>query len=120
MTEDAEKFPKERRRAPRVTGALVEYSIEGRDVDRRNAFIKDVCIYGICIYIPETVKSGEVISLDIILYGDDNAIQAVGKVIWCKPGGYLGYYNVGIEFDEISDSHQKILSDYIAANYRGE
>jgi len=86
MNEHPEKFSKERRKAPRVSGALVEYSIDGKDVSKNKAFIKDICIYGICIYISEEIGKDAVINLDIFLFGDNEPINAQGKVVWQKKG----------------------------------
>jgi len=119
MSDTDEKFPKERRKAPRVSGAIVEYTTE-EDSSIKKAFIKDICIYGICIYVPESFEIGSKLNLDIFLFGDDIPIHAKGRVIWQKSGGYLGYYNMGIEFKEISDAHSKILDDHIMANYKEE
>ena len=121
MGEDREKFPKERRRGHRVSGALVDYYFEGQGASAaKNAFIKDVCIYGIGIYTSEAVEIGKKIGLNIFLFGDDLPIKAIGRVVWQKRGDYLGYFNVGIEFIEMSDKHQKILADHIAANDKGD
>jgi len=35
-----------------------------------------------------------------------------------KKGAYLGYYNIGIEFDKMTKEHEKILSDHIDVNYK--
>lgn len=118
MEEKDEKFSKERRRAPRVSGAIVEYSIEGQASSDKKAFIKDICIYGICIYVPETIKNKTILCLDIYLFGNENPIKTKGKVVWQKPGNYLGYYNVGVEFVDMSEEYQKILSEHIVTNYR--
>jgi len=118
MEDQGEKFPKERRKVKRVSGTLVEYSFEGKDATAKEAFIKDICIYGVCIFIPHAVDIDAILSLDIFLFGNNAPISAKGKVIWQKAGESLGYYNVGIEFTKMSDEHEKILSDHIEVTYR--
>jgi len=119
MEDQEEKFPNEKRRAPRVSGTLVEYVFEGKDEPAKEAFIKDICIYGVCIFVSQAIELGANLCLDIFLFGDNAPIKAKGKVIWKKRGGDLGYFNVGIEFIEINDEHKKILSEHIRVNYRG-
>jgi len=58
--------------------------------------------------------------LDIFMFGDDTPIKTKGKVIWQKQGEYLGFFNIGIEFTEMSVEHQTTLSGHITANYRGD
>jgi len=115
---DEEKFPKERRRVPRVGGSIVEYSVEGSDASVKKAFIKDICIYGICVYVPEVFDENAVLNLSIYLFGLETPINPKGKVVWQKPGGFLGYFNVGIEFVEMSDECTKVLADHIELNVR--
>ena len=44
-----------------MSGAVVEYFIEGEPPERKKAFIKDICVHGICIYIPHSVKNDDVL-----------------------------------------------------------
>jgi hypothetical protein len=119
MDELPDNTPKERRRTPRVFGTLVDYSLKGDKAASKNAFIKDIGMYGVCIYIPESVEKEDVINLNIFLYEDDRPVKAKGKIVWWEPGGYLGYNNVGIEFTEISEEDRRVLSEYIKENYKG-
>jgi hypothetical protein len=122
MVDQSENFPKEKRRSPRVSGALVEYFISGDPGDpppKKKAFIKDLCIHGICIYIPSPVKEAAELCMDVFLFGSDIPVTAKGKVVWQKLGGYFNFHNVGIEFTEISDDDRKTLEDHISANYKG-
>jgi len=118
MEDQDEKFPKEKRRAPRVSGTLVEYKFEGKDASVKEAFIKDICIYGVCIFVPHAVELGAIAFLDIFLFGNNNPINTKGKVIWQKAGENLGYFNVGIEFTTMNDEHKKILSEHIKVTYK--
>lgn len=119
MAEQEEKFSQERRKAPRVSGAIVEYFVGTRTGEMKKAFIKDICIYGICIYVPESIEIGTTINLDVFLFGDDAPVHAEGKVVWSKPGSYLGYFNLGIEFVHMDELSTKKLDDHIKANYQG-
>jgi len=89
MNDSEEKFPNERRRVPRVGGSIVEYSVEGTDAPLKKAFIKDICIYGICVYVPETFDDNAVLDLSIYLFGLETPINPKGKVVWQKPGGFF-------------------------------
>ena len=118
MPDRPERFPKEKRRSPRVSGAIVEYFIDGQNPDRKKAFIKDLCIHGICIYIPHAVGSDAVLCMYIFLFGSNVPIFAKGRVVWQKPADYVGFYNVGCEFMEMNDEGRKRLADHIKANYQ--
>ena len=120
MTDHAETFPKEKRRSPRVSGAVVEYHIEGEESDKRKAFIKDICIHGVCIYIPNPVAENSILCMDIYLFGSETPIFTKGRVVWQRLGGYFSFHNVGIEFTEINDEDAKKLEEHISANYKGE
>jgi hypothetical protein len=116
MADEQERFPKEKRRSPRVGGAMVEYYIEGQESSGKNAFIKDVCIHGICIYTPESVEADKTIYLSVFLFGSEVSMKAEGRVVWHKPGEYVGYHNVGIEFSKMSKDDTQRLSAHIEAN----
>jgi len=122
MDDDQEHFSQERRRAPRIgaSGANAEYSIDDKDPSLKKAFVKDICIYGICIFTPDKLDAGSILSIDVELPGDAGDIRVKGKVMWQKLGDVTGYFNTGIEFTEISNKHELILSEFIAANYRGD
>ena len=116
MAENQERFPKEKRRSPRVGGAVVEYYIGDDESSVKKAFIKDICIHGICIYMPEGVDETTEISMDVFLFGIDTPISAKGRVVWHKPGEYLGYHNVGVEFQGISKEDKKRVANHIKIN----
>ena len=120
MEDQQERFPKEKRRSPRVGGAVVEYFIDREEAPVKKAFIKDICIHGICIYMPEIVEEKKIVDMDIYLFGSETLIHAKGRVVWHKPGEYLGYHNIGIEFTEVPKEDKKKLSDHIKANYNEE
>ena len=120
MVDKQEKFPKEKRLSPRVSGAVVEYFIDGQEETVKKAFIKDICIHGICIYMPEGVEAKTIVCMNIFLFGSEISINAKGRVVWHKQGEYFGYYNVGIEFTEMSKEDKERLSDHIKVNLNKE
>ena len=121
MTAQFERFPDERRRSPRISGAgiEVEYFSGGNKTLATKAVVKNICIHGICIYMPEVIETREAISVNIFLTGSEIPLRAQGAVVWYSAGERSGYYNVGIEFEKISKEDQKKLSDHIEANLKG-
>jgi len=123
MTDPEEKFPQERRRAPRISGAVVEYSIKGEDPqggEKKKAFIKDVCIYGVCIYTVEAIPKQAILDINIFLFGSDIPVKAQGRVAWHKTGDYAGYHSLGIEFVEMIDEDRNRLEEHIKVNTGGD
>lgn len=116
MPDQLDRFPKEKRRSPRISGAVVEYTIGENQALSKKAFIKDICVHGICVYMPEVMDHDAKINMDIFLFGNETPIHAEGKVVWYTKGEYLGHHNVGIEFQKISKKDKKTLSDHIKAN----
>ena len=105
--------PEERRRALRVKGAVVEYFAQGGETSQKKAFIKDVGLYGICIYVLNSVRVGDTLGLDIYLFGSEVPLRMSGKVVWRSVDQLSGYKNLGIEFIEVKDEDKKRLSDHI-------
>lgn len=120
MTAQFERFPDEKRRSPRIDGAgiKVEYFPEGSKASAIKSTIKNICIHGICIYMPEVIEVTETINMKIFLPGSDIPIPAKGVIVWYGAGGKADCYNVGIEFEKISEEDQKKLSGYIEANLK--
>jgi len=119
MDNSEEKYEKERenrRKAPRISGIIVEYFVDGQEPSLKKAFVKDISTKGLCIYVKGDIKNGTILCLDIYLFGVEAPINPKGKVVWQKPESALNYFNVGIEFTEISDQSKKILSDHIATH----
>jgi len=109
------KFPNDRRVTPRISGILVEYYVD-QDKTLKKAFVKDINMTGICIYAKGTFNIGAIIRIDIYLFGEETPISSMGSVIWQKPEMDLDFYNVGIQFTEMSRQHKKILSRIVALN----
>ncbi len=118
MSTQFESYPNERRRSPRISGAgtEVEYFTDKNKTSPTKALVKDICIHGICIYVPEVIGANETIRMDILLTGSEIPIHAQGAVVWYGAGNRPDCYKVGIEFEKISEEDQKKLFAYIEAN----
>ena len=116
MVEKDERFSQEKRRSPRVGGAVVEYYLNNNEEVVKKAFIKDICIHGICIYMPEGVENATEVTMDVFLFGSEAPINTKGKVVWHKTGEYAGYHNVGIEFSKLDEGEKKRLAEHIKVN----
>lgn len=102
----------ERRRAPRVQGAVVEYARrEGEET--KKAFLKDISILGVGIHASERLEPGAILYLVIHLFGSKTPVKLKARVVWQKQGEYLGYYEVGMEFVDVDLNEKARLSDYI-------
>ncbi len=110
---DNHSSAEERRRAPRVKGAVVEYFTQGDETSKKKAFIKDVSLYGVCIYVLDSVKVGETLGLDIYLFGNEAPLRMNGKVVWRSVDQLSGYKNLGIEFIGAKEDDKQKLSDHI-------
>ncbi len=121
MSAQFESYPDERRRSPRINGAeiKVEYFTEKNKASAVHTSVKDVCIHGICLFMPDIIEVNETISMKISLAGSETPIAAQGVIVWFSAGDRSGCYNVGIEFEKISEEDQMKLSDYIKAHLEG-
>ena len=120
MAAQFEGYPDERRRSPRISGAgaEVEYFADRNKASVARALVKDICIHGICIYMPEIIGAKETISMKIFLPGSEAPIRAQGAVVWYSAGKNSNCYNVGIVFEKISQEDREKLSDHIEANLK--
>ena len=103
----------ERRRAPRVQGAVVEYSQQEDAVTKKKAFLKDISVLGVGLHVSERLEPKTILYLDIYMFGTKTPVKVKAKVVWRKQGEYLGYYEVGIEYVDVSEDEKARLSDYI-------
>ena len=120
MSAQFENYPNERRLSPRVSGAgiKVEYFANGNEASAKKASVKNICIHGICIFMPEVIEAKEMITMDIFLPGSKTPLRAKGTVVWYGAGDREGYYNVGIEFETISEEDRKKISDFVEKNLK--
>jgi len=115
MSDSFEQYPSERRRSPRVPGNAieVEYFTDSGDATPTEASVRNICIHGICLFLPEVVEGKDTINMKILLPGRKDPLRALGSVVWYSAGDREGFYNVGIEFLEISDEDQKLIADFV-------
>ena len=85
------------------------------------AALKDIGRDGVCFQSPDPFEAREVLSLKIHLLGwqrhqttllsilDESSaaapLTAVAEVIWCRPSGGPGGYDVGARFRDIYEDH---------------
>jgi len=117
MTIPFDQFPNENRRSPRVDGKgiKVEYYSTGNEASPTKAPVKNICFHGICICMPSISEGWKMIHMNIVPPGRTTPISATGSVVWYNMLEGDDYYNVGIEFQTISEEDQKWLEDYVKA-----
>ena len=110
----------ERRRFPRIRGAVVEYVPLGEAAKEDVSFTKDVSKDGVCILIGEGIEIGTILCLKIYLPNSPDPIEAKGQVVWKEASSYLNaktskrvYYDVGMEFVDIDQKNKERLYRYI-------
>jgi len=116
MNENAQNFPpeKEKRKKPRISGSVIEYSFAD-DVDNRiTAFMKDVSMGGTCIYVHEDIQEGSELQLFLHLFGCEQPLETKGKVVWKKSSKFLHCFDIGIMFIEMDEENSNRLEQYIA------
>lgn len=120
MTASFERYPDERRRSPRIDGAgiKVEYRPEGTNESAIKSTAKNICIHGICVYMPAVVEVTQTIEMKIDLPGDEIPILTKGTIVWYGSGREVATYQAGIEFQGMSEEDQKRLSVYIDARMK--
>ena len=106
----------EKRKHPRIKGTVVEYSRSAAGPYQEPAFLKDVSIGGICLYVREAIKEGTVLYLRIHLMGNTEPILVKGKVVWHGRSQYLSYHDLGIQFSDMGKADQQQLSEYVVSH----
>ncbi len=105
----------EKRKHPRIKGTVVEYSKTAEGPFHEPAFLKDVSIGGICLYVREPIKEGTLIYLKIHLLGNTEPISVKGKVVWHGRSHYLNYHDLGVQFVDMSQYDQQQMAEYVVA-----
>lgn len=111
---------KDKRKYPRVKGAFVEYALKDNGVFQGPAFIKDISIGGLCIFVTEVLQQDALVDMKIYLMGYEEPILAQGRVVWQGKIGYLNYHDMGVEFTKLEDEDHKRLEDYIMRHLDGK
>lgn len=104
---------RERRKYPRVSGSVIEYSYVGVDQYRITAFVKDISVGGVCIYVHENIEANTPLQLYIHLFGSEKPMETNGRVVWKRNSQFLKCYDLGIQFEEISSTDRARLERYI-------
>jgi len=88
----------ERRKFPRINIATnVSYAVVIPDYEKGTT--KDISEGGMCLEMKRKVAIGTILRLEFDLPGDNpEHIEALGRVMWQKPGETLGVYATGIKF----------------------
>jgi c-di-GMP-binding flagellar brake protein YcgR len=112
----------DRRKYPRLRAAVVEYSPVGEEDTKEMSFTKDVGAGGICIIVSENIEQDAVLSLKIYLPDSEDAIDAMGKVVWVRESEFLKakarnkdkkHYDLGLEFVEIEEKDREKIYHYV-------
>ena len=100
---------KKRRRHKRLTSldknVSATYKIGFRIYKKQAFSVKDISGGGLRLLLPEKLKPGNIIYLDIILIGNKEAIPAKGEIIWSRKSENANCpkvaYDTGIQFIKI-------------------
>jgi hypothetical protein len=110
----------DRRVFPRVK---IESGIQLKlQFDRFNSRYKSMRVYdisgggvGISIYAKNPIEIGQIARLEIEMYGRQNRINAVGRLVHCTLRNESSReYLLGIKFTEISELDQQKIMEYVA------
>lgn len=94
----------DRRKFHRYESALeVRYFPRGNASKEKYTVTKDVSKGGICIPVSDTVKSGDIINLDIKALDRSTVVPALGRVVWTRSLNRPAILNftAGVEFIRI-------------------
>ena len=116
MTENNSEDFSDRRKFPRIRGALVEYALSQDGPYQQPAFIKDISIGGVCIYLREQLQKDINLYLKIHFENSMSPIEVKGKLAWQSKSSYIHYFDVGIQFFELSDEASQQISEYVSVH----
>jgi hypothetical protein len=108
----------ERRKIPRKY--LMVYSrVFDRVSGKILGYLSDLNLMGAMIISDDPLPEGNSISLrldlpDPPLFSTDH-INMDARIAWCRPDIDPAFYNIGFEFDAVSDEQSKIIEDMIDA-----
>ncbi|MBP9853794.1 MAG: PilZ domain-containing protein [Candidatus Omnitrophica bacterium] len=110
---DSNQGKREQRKHRRISGSVIEYSYVQADPVRAVAFMKDLSLGGVCIYLHEEVSFKTLLWLWIHHFGHDQPIEAIGEVIWQKPSHFIHGFETGIKFTDLKLKEKDKLEDFI-------
>lgn len=114
MTSDHQKKnPRDQRQHHRISGSVIEYSYVQADPIRTVAFLKDLSLGGVCIYLHDQMPLQTSLRLWIHHFGHDTPVEATGEVVWQRPSHFMNCYDTGIKFTELKTAEEDKLADFI-------
>ena len=109
----------DRRKAPRGKAAVVEYSYEGKSLQKILCFPRNISTRGISIITNEEANQGTIFELTIYLPIYSLPIQAKAKVVWVKDSIFKSptrkHYDSGLVFTEIDEADRQKIATYTSA-----
>lgn len=112
-SQDKNPRSREQRQHRRISGSIIEYSYVQADPVRTVAFMKDLSLGGVCIYLNDQLAAKTPLRLWIHHFGDETPIEAAGEVVWQRPSNFMNCYDTGIKFTELKHAQKEKLDDFI-------
>jgi len=103
----------ERRQHTRIFGSVIEYSYVDLMDYCSTAFVKDISLGGICIYVHEDIPERTQLLLFVHLFENEMPVETKGEVVWKKNSNYFNCFDIGIKFIDISLRGKEELTKYI-------
>jgi hypothetical protein len=97
----------ESRRYPRLDLKLpILYRVVGDDLSRLPAAVRpallaqtrDISPIGLCLSLAETLRPGDVLALTLHLMEQREKVEALARVVWCRPAGDSVHTLTGLQF----------------------
>ncbi len=105
MEDDKRIFPRVR----------ISFPVECQSLANKKFFytvFKDISKGGLKLLSDEFIKIDSKLKIEINLI--DQIIKGVGKVVWCQQQPYGDHYTAGVQFTEIDQNDEKVLSSFLS------
>ena len=79
------------------------------------SFIKDLSGAGACLYCREELRQGDLIQMEIQIPHLDDAVKAVGEVVWTAPRPEHDTHEVGVRFRDADPKSLSRILEYVYA-----
>lgn len=109
----------DKRKHPRISGSIIEYSYLSTPSFQLTAFLKDLSMGGVCIYTHDEIPPVTNLSLLIHHFSDEAPIEARGEVLWQRQSKILGCYDTGIRFINLEPAEEEKLIAFIESFLEG-
>ncbi|MCA9393763.1 MAG: PilZ domain-containing protein [Candidatus Omnitrophica bacterium] len=109
----------DKRKHPRISGSIIEYSYLSTPSFQLTAFLKDLSMGGVCIYTHDEIPPVTNLSLLIHHFSDEAPIEARGEVIWQRPSKVAGCFDTGIRFIKLEPAEEEKLINFIETFLEG-